>query len=428
MYNLKPLADRLRPTTLDEVVGQQHILGKGRILRNIIESGNIPNMIFYGVSGTGKTTIANIAAKACNKRLYKLNATNASVSDIKTIVQESDSFLGQNGVLLYLDEIQNFNKKQQQSLLEYTENGKITLIASTTENPYFYIYNAILSRSTVFEFKALTSDDIELALNRALKILQTDDFSHNILTVNDGVLNHIAEKSNGDVRKALNSLELAATYSIPDADGNINITLEFAQECTQKKAFKYDKLGDSHYDILSAFQKSIRGSDTDAAVHYLARLVMADDIQSICRRLMVIACEDIGLAYPQAISIVKACVDSALMLGFPEARIPLVQAVILLATAPKSNSAYLALAAAIEDIENTDTGDVPRQLQNKHFDGEGNAEKGQNYLYPHDYPNHYVKQQYLPNKIKNKKYYSAANNKAEQAAKEYWNKIKGDNT
>ncbi|MBE5041062.1 replication-associated recombination protein A [Ructibacterium gallinarum] len=420
----KPLADRIRPTTIDDVVGQQHILGKGKILRNIIESGKIPNMIFYGLSGTGKTTVANIAANTSHKALYRLNATNASVADVKAIVKESEGLLGQDGVLLYLDEIQNFNKKQQQSLLEYTENGRITLIASTTENPYFCVYNAILSRSTVFEFKALLPEDIEHALKRALDILQKEDFPKNKLIVEDGVLRHMAEKSGGDLRKALNALELAANYTIPDEKNQICLTMETAQQCTQKKVFQYDKDGDSHYDILSAFQKSIRGSDPDAAVHYLARLIAADDIQSICRRLMVIACEDVGLAYPSAITIVKACVDSALMLGFPEARIPLAQAVILLATAPKSNASYMAINSALYDLEHIDTGTIPRQLQNKHYDGEGNVEKGQNYLYPHDYPNHYVPQQYLPDKIRDKIYYVPGNNKQEQAAKEYWDKIK----
>ncbi len=422
----KPLADRIRPTCLDDVAGQKHILGKGRILRNIIESGKIPSMIFYGPSGTGKTTVAGIAAKISNRPLYRLNATNASVSDIKAIVKESDGLMGQDGVLLYLDEIQNFNKKQQQSLLEYTENGKITLIASTTENPYFYVYNAILSRSTVFEFKALTPSDVEQVLKRALKILQNEDFKANSLVADDNFLHLLAEKSGGDVRKALNSLELAVCYTPPQKDGKILLTADTAEQCTQKKVFRYDKSDDSHYDILSAFQKSIRGSDADAAIHYLARLILAGDIQSICRRLMVIACEDIGLAYPSAITIVKACVDSALMLGLPEARIPLGHATVLLATAPKSNSAHIALDKAISDIENIDTGEIPRQLQNNHYDGEGSLQKGQNYLYPHDYENHYVKQQYLPDKIKNKVYYEPANNKAEQSAREYWDKIKNN--
>ena len=423
-YMNKPLADRIRPTTLDEVVGQQHILGKGRILRNIIESGNIPNMIFYGLSGTGKTTVANIAAKTSRKALYRLNATNASVADVKAIVKESEGLLGQNGVLLYLDEIQNFNKKQQQSLLEYTENGKITLIASTTENPYFYVYNAILSRSTVFEFKPLTAEDIVMALRRALTILQAEDFPHHTLRADDDALFHLSEKSGGDVRKALNALELAVNYTPPDENGVIVLTRDIAEQCSQKKAFCYDQKGDSHYDILSAFQKSIRGSDPDAAVHYLARLIAADDIQSICRRLMVIACEDVGLAHPTAITVVKACVDSALMLGFPEARIPLAEATLLLATAPKSNSAYMAVNTALHDIEHMDTGSIPRQLQNKHYDGEGAVQRGQNYLYPHDYPDHYVAQQYLPDRIKDKVYYRPGENKLEQAAWNYWQQIK----
>ena len=419
----KPLADRIRPTCLDDVAGQKHILGKGRILRNIIESGNIPSMIFYGPSGTGKTTVANIAAKISNRPLYKLNATNASVSDIKAIVKESEGLLGQDGVLLYLDEIQNFNKKQQQSLLEYTENGKITLIASTTENPYFYVYNAILSRSTVFEFRPLKPEDIEQVLSRALKILKSEMGEDSIDSDGD-FLNLLAERSGGDVRRALNSLELAVSYTPPGDDGKLHLMSETVEQCTQKKIIKYDKMGDSHYDILSAFQKSIRGSDPDAAVHYLARLVAADDIQSICRRLLVIACEDIGLAYPSAVTIVKSCVDSALMLGFPEARIPLAEATVLLATAPKSNSAYLALDSALYDLEHIDTGNIPRQLQNVHYDGEGELPKGQNYLYPHDFPNHYVVQQYLPDKIKDKRYYEYGRNKAEQNAKEYWDKIK----
>lgn len=420
----RPLADRLRPTALDEVVGQRHILGKGRILRNIIESGNIPNMIFYGLSGTGKTTVANIAATASNKTLYRLNATNASVADVKAVVKESDGMFGHNGILLYLDEIQNFNKKQQQSLLEYTENGKITLIASTTENPYFYIYNAILSRSTVFEFRPLTDEDIMQALSRAVDIVRREDFPDTELVCGDDVLHHLASKSNGDVRKALNSLELAVKYSAPDSSGNLLITMDTAEQCTQKKAFNFDKKGDSEYDVMSALQKSIRGSDPNAAAHYVARFVAADDIQPVCRRLMVIACEDIGLAYPQAIPIVKACVDMALMLGFPEARIPLANAAILLATAPKSNSAYMAINSALHDIETMNTGEIPRQLQNKHYDGEGDIVKGQNYLYPHDYPNHYVEQQYLPDNIKDKVYYEFGNNKNEQAAYEYWKKIK----
>lgn len=418
----KPLADRLRPQSLAEVVGQSHIIGEGKVLSEIAKSGIIPNMIFYGPSGTGKTTVANILARVSGKTLYKLNATTASVSDIRDVCARCETFEGQNGILLYLDEIQNFNKKQQQSLLEYTENGKITLIASTTENPYFYIYNAILSRSSVFEFKAVPSGEVVKALRRGLEVVN-QDFGGKINADEDALL-HIAEMSNGDVRRSLNSLELAVIYAKPDKDGNMNIDLSVAEECTQKRSFKYDKAGDSQYDVMSALQKSIRGSDPDAAIHYLARLIAAEDLQTACRRLMVIAAEDIGLAYPMAIPIVKACVDSALMLGLPEARIPLADAAILLATAPKSNSAYMALAEALSDIENMDTGEIPRQLQNKHYDGEGDVKRGQNYLYPHDYPNHYVKQQYLPDKIKDRQYYHYGENKTEQAAKEYWSKIK----
>ncbi len=419
----KPLADRLRPQSLSEVVGQSHIIGENKVLTQIAQTGKLPNMIFYGPSGVGKTTVANILAKACNKTLFKLNATTASVADIREVCAQTETLSGQGGILLYLDEIQNFNKKQQQSLLEYIENGKITLIASTTENPYFYVYNAVLSRSVVFEFKSIPAKDIVKALKRALDVL-SEEFGS--ITAEDEALNHIAEMANGDVRKALNSLELAAIYSQPDSDGNLFITLAAAEQCTQKKAFRYDKAGDSQYDVMSALQKSIRGSDPDAAIHYLARLIAAEDLQTACRRLMVIAAEDIGLAYPMAIPIVKSCVDSALMLGLPEGRIPLADAAILLATAPKSNSAYMALAGALADIESMDTGEIPRQLQNKHCDGEGDVKKGQSYLYPHDYPNHYVKQQYLPDRIKNKRYYEYGSNKTEQAAKEYWDKIKNN--
>ena len=383
-------------------------------------------MIFYGVSGAGKTTVANIAASVCGKTLYKLNATNASVADIKNIVNQADGLLGQNGILLYLDEIQNFNKKQQQSLLEYTENGKITLIASTTENPYFYIYNALLSRCSVFEFKPISAEDIRKALERAVDFVSKNDFAGAEIKIDDDAMEHLSEKANGDVRKALNSLELAVRYSTLPVDGVIHITLSDAEQCTQQKAFVYDKKGDSQYDVMSALQKSIRGSDPNAAVHYLARLLSAGDIQSACRRLMVIACEDVGLAYPQAVSIVKSCVDSALMLGLPEARIPLAHAAVLLATAPKSNSAYMAINDAMRDIETIDTGEIPRQLQNKHYDGEGAEVKGQNYLYPHDFKNHYVVQQYLPDNIKDKVYYVPGKNKTEQAAADYWEKIKAD--
>ncbi len=419
-----PLADRIRPKSIDEVVGQKHLLGEGKLLRNIISKNEIPNMIFYGPSGVGKTTVANIIAEKTGKTLRRLNATTASVSDIRDIVQTLDTFLAPEGVLLYLDEIQHFNKKQQQSLLEFMENGKITLIASTTENPYFYVYNAVLSRSVVFEFKPVSADDIYDALVRAAKILENDEYRSYNVTVDNDALVHIANSAGGDVRKALNSLEVAFFAAVPDSEGNVKITLDTAVQATQKKAMRYDKDGDSHYDILSAFQKSVRGSDPDAAIHYLARLISADDLPSICRRLLVMSSEDIGLAYPQAVTIVKSCVDAALQLGFPEARIPLAQAVILLATAPKSNSAICAVDAALHDIETKDTGDVPEHLKDSHYSGSKALGHGLEYKYPHSFPNHYTPQQYLPDNIKNTKYYEYGDNKTEQAAKQYWSKIK----
>lgn len=419
-----PLADRIRPKTLDDVVGQTHLIGENKILRNIVENGEVPNMIFYGPSGVGKTTVANIIAEKTGKTLHKLNATTASVADIKNIVSTLDSFLAMDGVLLYLDEIQHFNKKQQQSLLEFMENGKITLIASTTENPYFYVYNAVLSRSTVFEFRPVTTEDIKKALERAVDELAVVDFADFDVDVKDDALEHIARAAGGDVRKALNSLEIAFLASSADKNKKISITLEQAVQATQKKAMRYDRDGDSHYDILSAFQKSIRGSDPDAAVHYLARLVSAGDLQSICRRLLVTAAEDIGLAYPQAITIVKSCVDSALQLGFPEAQIPLAQAVILLATSPKSNSAAEAISSALSDIERSDTGDVPAHIKDAHYGGAEKLGHGVEYKYPHTYKNHYVNQQYMPDNIRDTKYYKYGDNKTEQTAKTYWDKIK----
>ncbi len=416
----RPLADEIRPTSLDEVVGQEHILGPKGLLRRIIESGNIPNMIFYGPSGSGKTTVANIIALQSGRVLHKLNATTASTADIKSIIAELDTMMTPNGVLLYLDEIQYFNKKQQQSLLEFIENGKITLIASTTENPYFYVYNAILSRSTVFEFKELTAKSIKPAVTRAIGIMEKRE---NVTAeIEEGVVGHISASCGGDVRKAINSVELLFTSSEKTGD-SINLRLEDALALSQRSAMRYDRDGDSHYDIISALQKSIRGSDPDAALHYLARLLEAGDLISPCRRLLVIACEDIGLAFPQAIAIVKACVDSAFQLGLPEARIPLAEAVVLLATAPKSNASYFAIDAALEDIRNGKSGDIPRELQNVHADSTG-LERGQNYKYPHSFPNHWVKQQYLPNEIKNAKYYEYGDNKTEQAAKKYWDLIK----
>lgn len=417
----QPLADLLRPETLDEVYGQEHILGKGAILRRMIDKGNVPNMIFYGPSGTGKTTVANIIAKQTNRTLFKLNATTASTADIKEIVSQLDTFLAPNGVLLYLDEIQSFNKKQQQSLLEHIENGKITLIASTTENPYFYVFNAILSRSTIFEFKQLDDAAARKAIDRAIAYMEERTALKAICE--EGALSHIASACGGDVRKAMNAIEVLFSAGVPE-DGKILLTLADAKLVTQRSAMRYDRGGDNQYDSLSALMKSIRGSDPDAAVYYLARFLEAGDLPSCCRRILCSVCEDIGLAYPMAIPIVKACVDSALQLGMPEARLPLSDAVIFLATCPKSNSAYMAFAAAAEDVRNGKGGEFPRHLQNKHADSFG-MEREQGYLYPHDYPNHWVQQQYLPDELSGTKYYEYGPNKVEQAAKQYWDAIKG---
>lgn len=416
-----PLADRIRPKSLDDVVGQSHILGEGKPLRKIIESGRIPNMIFYGSSGIGKTTVARIIAENTNMKLHKLNGTSASIADIKEVIADTNTFDGLNGILLYLDEIQYLNKKQQQSLLEYIENGQITLIASTTENPYFYVYNAIISRSTVFEFKPITAEELVPAVSRAFR-LAADELGMKI-KVEKGVVEHIAQGCGGDVRKSINTAELCL-LSAASAEGEVIIKKETAEALTQRSNMRYDRDGDSHYDILSALHKSVRGSDENAALHYAARLMEAGDIISLSRRLLCIAAEDIGLAYPQIIPIVKACVDSALQLGLPEARLPLANAVILLATAPKSNSALIAIDAALEDVRTKECGDFPRHLQNKHFDGEGAAVKGQHYLYPHNFPDHYVEQQYLPDPIKDRVYYEYGENKAEQTAKAYWDRIK----
>ena len=417
----QPLADLLRPKTLDEVYGQEHILGKGAVLRRLIDSGKIPNMIFYGPSGTGKTTVANIIAEQTNRTLFKLNATTASTADIKNIVAQLDTFMAPNGVLLYLDEIQSFNKKQQQSLLEYIENGKITLIASTTENPYFYVFNAILSRSTVFEFKQISAEAALQAIQRAVNYLQ----GRTALTANAeaGALEYIAGACGGDIRKAMNAVEVLFSAAQPQGD-SIVLTLEDAKAVTQKSALRADREGDNYYDLLSALQKSIRGSDPDAAVHYLARLLEAGQMQSACRRLMVTASEDIGLAYPMIIPIVKACVDTALMVGMPEARIPLGDAAVLMATSPKSNSGHIALDAALADVRKGKGGDFPRHLQNMHVDTY-TMEREQGYQYPHDYPDHWTKQQYLPDELVGTRYYEYGANKLEQAAKQYWQKIKG---
>lgn len=416
-----PLAQRIRPMSLNEMVGQPHILGKNGLLSKIEKSAQTPNMIFYGPPGTGKTTAAEIIASKCGKKFYKLNATTASLSDIKNIISQLNPIIAPNGALLYLDEIQYFNKKQQQSLLEFLENGKLTMIASTTENPYFYIYNAILSRCQVFEFKKIEKEEIKKALKRGVKFLEQEE---NIkIKVSNEALDKIANISNGDVRKSLNILEICSnTTNLKN--GTKNITYDSVLKLLEENSFgTYNKTGDDHYDLLSAFQKSLRGSDPDAAIYYLAKLLQAGEIISVCRRLSVCACEDVGLAYPQLIPIVKSCIDIAMQVGMPEARIPLADAVIAVAIAPKSNSAYQAINNAFDDIAKGKDYAIPRHLQNIHCDST-ESQNIQSYIYPHEYKNHWVKQQYLPNEIKNKKYYYAQPNKNETAFANYWKKIK----
>ena len=418
---MEPLAQRLRPRTLDEVCGQQHLLGKDKVFRRTIDSGRIPNMIFYGPSGVGKTTVAGIIAQNSGMHLHKLNGTTASTGDIKAVLADVGTLAGEGGILLYLDEIQYFNKRQQQSLLECIEQGTVTLIASTTENPYFYIYNALLSRCTVFEFKQLSAQDIAQGLHNAAVRLGSEQNCE--IDMAPDALDYLAHSAGGDMRKALGNLEFAVTAA-PVQDGRRTVTLDMVQQVAQHTAMRYDRQGDDHYDIISAYQKSMRGSDPDAALHYLARLLEAGDLVSACRRLMVTACEDVGLAWPQIIPIVKAAVDAANMLGLPEAQLPLADAVVLVATSPKSNSAHTALNAAMADVQAGKTGPIPRQLQNKHYDGEDAAVKGQHYKYAHDYPGHWVEQQYLPDALKDAHYYTFGDNKTEQAAAAYWERIK----
>jgi len=418
----RPLADRLRPKTLDEMVGQRHLVGENGLLRRLIESGSFPNMVFYGPAGVGKTTVARIMAEATSRKLHKLNGTTATLADVKAVLEEPETLAAPNGVLLYLDEIQYFNKKQQQSLLEVMEDGRIALIASTTENPYFYIYNSLLSRSTVFEFYPVEPNDIKKAIKRALAVVSEE--LGRAFHAEEHVLDLMAQACGGDVRKAINAVEIIS-MSAPSGKEPFEITEELALSVSQRSSMRYDRDGDMHFDLLSALQKSIRGSDENAALHYLARLIVAGDLLSICRRVLVTASEDVGLAHPQALPIVKAAVDAALQLGLPEARIPLAQAVVLLATAPKSNSTYLAVDRAIDDVKAGKAGDIPADLKDAHYQGAKKLGRGLRYKYPHDYPNHYTPQQYLPDELVGTVYYQYGDNKLEQATKRYWDEIKG---
>ena len=423
---MQPLADRLRPQQIEDMIGQSHIIGKGKIINKLIENKTIPNMILYGPPGTGKTTLANIIANVTGKKYVKLNAVNCGVKEINEVIDSAKRDLfSYNGIILMLDEIQALNRKQQQSLLEVIEDGSVTLIASTADNPYFVVYKAILSRSTIFEFKQINKEDILKGLQRAIERLKSIN-TYDSINVEDKALEYIAQTCNGDMRSALNKLELVFNVGINIVSNTVNITLDNVIECSSVKMLNYDKGGDDGYSILSAFHKSLRGSDIDASIHYLARLIKAGDIQGITRRLLCVASEDVGLAVPQAITITEACVSSALQLGFPEARIPLSQATIYLAQCPKSNSAVMAIDSALTDLDNIETGDIPLHLKDAHYAGAKNLGRGVDYKYPHNYPNHYVKQQYLPDAIKDKKYYIPGENKNEKSFEQYWNSVKNN--
>lgn len=421
---MQPLADRLRPEVIEDMVGQSHIIGKGKIINRLIENKTIPNMILYGPPGTGKTTLANIIANVTGKKYIKLNAVNCGVKEIKEAIDNSKRDLfSYKGIILMLDEIQALNKKQQQSLLEVIEEGSVTLIASTADNPYFAVYKAILSRSTIFEFKPIQKEDIYIGLKRAINRLKPL-YTYESINVEDSALKYISETCNGDMRSALNKLELAFNLGIDIGSNSVNITLDDAVNSSSMKILNYDNKGDDSYSVLSAFHKSLRGSDENAALHYLARLIKSQDMQSIIRRLLCVASEDVGLAVPQAITITNECVDSALKLGFPEARLPLAQATVYLARCPKSNSVAEAIDSALYDLDNIETGEIPNHLKDAHYASAKKLGRGVEYKYPHNYQNNYVKQQYLPDAIKDKKYYKAGNNKNEMAYEQYWNNLK----
>lgn len=421
---MKPLADRLRPQKLEDMVGQSHIIGEGKVLNKIIKSNSIPNMILYGPPGTGKTTLANIIANTTGKKYVKLNAVNCGVKEIKEVIDVAKQDLfSYNGIILMLDEIQAMNRKQQQALLEVIEDGSVTLIASTADNPYFVIYKAILSRSSIFEFKPINKEEIFKGLENAVQKIKKDCV-YDFVDIDDEALKCISQMCNGDMRSALNKLELAFNLGIDIGNNSVVVNLDTVIESSSVKRISFDRGGDDGYSILSAFHKSLRGSDENAAIHYLARLIKAEDMQGITRRLLCVASEDVGLAVPQAISIVQACVSSALQLGFPEAKLPLAQATIYLAQCPKSDSVINAINLALSDLENIETGDIPLHLKDAHYENAKKLGRGVDYKYPHDFPNHYVNQQYLPNEIKDKIYYTPGRNKNEQLYKQYWDNLK----
>ena len=422
---MEPLASRIRPRSLKDVLGQKHIIGEGRLLTSMIEGKTLMNMIFYGPPGTGKTTVARLLADLTEMRFISLNASTDSLKDVKAALEELNMLTGYKGIVLYIDEIHMFNKRNQQILLDYMEKGRIVLIGSTTENPHFAVFKALVSRAIIVEFKQLSFRDVLDGLERGVEFYK-EEAGKNSIVLEKGCLESMASNSDGDMRKALNNLELVLVSKDRTGVEDISITVADVERVLQRKVMNFDSDGDVHYDLLSAFQKSIRGSDPDAALAYLAMLIKGEDLISIIRRLLVISAEDIGLAYPQAISIVKACTDAALALGFPEARIPLAQAVILLATAPKSNSAIVAIDAAMEALDKNAVLELPLYLRDGHYEGAKALGRMQKYVYPHGHPNNYVKQEYMPESLKGKKFYRYGDNKSEQAAKVYWDKVKGE--
>ena len=421
-----PLAYRMRPSTLEEFVGQRDIVGQGTLLERAIRADRLGSLLFYGPPGTGKTTLAHIIAGTTESEYRELNAVTAGKKDIEQVIEEARQELALSGrrTILFIDEIHRFNKAQQDALLPAVEKGLVTLIGATTENPYFEVNKALLSRSRIFQLKPLSKENIRILIDRAVKDEKRGLGLLNV-RITEEAADFLADMAGGDARSALNALELGAATTLPNESGEIVIDLETAQQCIQKRAFRFDKDGDEHYDYLSAFQKSIRGSDPNAAIYYLGCLIEGGDLESICRRLLVIASEDIGLAYPNAITIVKACTDAAREVGFPEASLNLAQAVLVLATAPKSNSAATAIGEALADIESGKTGEMPAHLKDAHYAGSAKLGNGAGYVYPHNYPNHYAPQQYLPDALKDRVYYHPGDNKTEQAGEAYWKKIKG---